>query len=110
MDTLSQKRCIPCEGKTTALTKDKISEMIQQTPGWSVDAELKSISRRFEFKGFAKTIAFVNALAWVATSEGHHPDVHFGFNYCMVHFSTHAADGLTENDFICAAKVNRLME
>lgn len=110
MESLSEKRCLPCEGKVAPIAKDKISEMMHQIKGWSVDAELKSISRRFEFKSFAKTIAFVNAIAWIATQESHHPEIQFGYNYCLVHFSTHAAHGLTENDFICAAKVDRLME
>jgi 4a-hydroxytetrahydrobiopterin dehydratase len=110
MEGLSEKRCIPCEGKVGALSKEKIASMLPQLKGWSVDGELKSISRRFEFKGFSKTIAFVNAIAWIATQEGHHPDIHFGFNYCAVTFSTHAAQGLTENDFICAAKVDKLVE
>lgn len=109
MDSLSEKRCIPCEGNVPSIGKEKVSELLHQIKGWSVDGEVKVISKRFEFKSFAKTIAFVNAIAWIATQENHHPDVHFGYNYCLIHFSTHAADGLTENDFICAAKIDALL-
>jgi len=110
MSSLSEKHCIPCEGKIVALSREKVAELLHQVSGWSVDAELKTISKKFEFKGFGKTMGFVNAIAWIAMQETHHPDIHFGFNYCLVHYTTHSAHGLTENDFICAAKVDALLE
>ena len=68
----------------------------------------KKISKRFSFKNFYKTMAFVNAVAWIANQENHHPDLEVGFNYCLVKYSTHAIDGLSKNDFICAAKVDAI--
>lgn len=109
MESLQQKKCLPCEGNVAPLSKDEVAKMLTQVEGWSVDGEVKAISRRFEFTSYAKTIAFVNAVAWVATQEGHHPDIHFGFGFVQVKFTTHAARGLTENDFICAAKVSALL-
>ncbi|HAT8983211.1 TPA: 4a-hydroxytetrahydrobiopterin dehydratase, partial [Legionella pneumophila subsp. pneumophila] len=67
------------------------------------------IKRAFSFKNFYETMAFVNAIAWIANIENHHPDLEVGYNYCRVHFMTHALNGLTHNDFICAAKIDKLL-
>lgn len=83
-------------------------EMLREVEGWSLSEDGKMISRRFEFRGFYRTMAFINAMAWVVNNEGHHPDFSAGYNYCEVGFTTHAIDGLSENDFICAAKLNAL--
>lgn len=107
---LSERRCKPCEGGVDALNRGRSAVLLEQVSGWSLDDEAKSISRRFEFKNFYHTMAFVNALAWVANREDHHPDFKAGYNYCEVVFTTHAVGGLSENDFICAAKVNELLE
>lgn len=107
---LSERHCKPCEGGVEALTPDQVSEELAKVPGWSVSADTKTIHRYFHLSGFSEVMAFVNALAAMADREGHHPDVHFGYNYCKVEFTTHAINGLSENDFICAAKVNQLME
>ncbi|QKK02171.1 MAG: 4a-hydroxytetrahydrobiopterin dehydratase [Pseudomonadota bacterium] len=109
-DELTTKKCTPCEGGTPPLERDRIEELLPATPGWQVAGDGKSIYRRFEFKGFYKTMAFINAMAWVANQEGHHPDFEAGYNFCLIHFSTHAIDGLSENDFICAAKINALLD
>jgi len=108
-DTLTKKQCAPCEGGTDPLDRDRVKELLAQIPGWQVDAGGKKIYRRFEFKGFYKTMAFINAMAWIANQEGHHPDFEAGYNFCLIHFTTHAIDGLSENDFICAARVNALL-
>jgi 4a-hydroxytetrahydrobiopterin dehydratase len=79
-------------------------------PDWSLSADGKWISRLFEFPGYARTMGFVNAIAWIAESEGHHPDLEVSYGKVLVKWSTHAVKGLTENDFICAAKVDRLVE
>ena len=76
---------------------------------WSISADGKSIQRRFEFAGYHRTISFVNAVAWVAESEGHHPDLTVLYGKVDVLYTTHAIDGLSDNDFICAAKIDRLM-
>ena len=108
MSELHTIRCVACEGGIPPLNKAEIDQFIQQIKGWGVSADGKSISQRFTFKGFYKTMAFVNAIAWIANQENHHPDMAVGFNYCTVTFTTHAIDGLTKNDFICAAKIDAL--
>lgn len=108
MKSLSEIRCIGCEGGVPPLTADEIKQFLTQVNHWSVSDDGKRIHRKFDFKGFYKTMAFVNAVAWIAHQENHHPDLEVGFNYCIVKYSTHAIDGLTQNDFICAAKVDAL--
>ncbi|MBS3743555.1 MAG: 4a-hydroxytetrahydrobiopterin dehydratase [Wenzhouxiangellaceae bacterium] len=109
-DNLRNQKCAPCEGGTKPLERDRIDSLLEQVPGWEASDDGKRIFRRFEFKGFYKTMAFINAMAWVANQEGHHPDFEAGYNFCLVNFSTHAIDGLSENDFICAAKLNALLD
>lgn len=106
--TLQDKKCQACEGFKTALSHADAADFMPQIPGWTLDQSGHSIFRRFEFKGFPKVMMFLNAVAFIAQSEGHHPDVHLGYNYCEITFTTHALNGLSENDFICAAKVNAL--
>jgi 4a-hydroxytetrahydrobiopterin dehydratase len=110
MTDLSQQKCVPCEGGTQPLSKEQAGELLQQVPGWTLHEDGKTIQRRFEFKGFYKTMAFINAMAWIANQQMHHPDFSAGYNFCLVTFSTHAINGLSENDFICAAKINELLE
>lgn len=106
---LTTMKCIPCEGGVAPLNRIQAEDLLKQlNSAWTIDSETKSITRRFEFKGFQKTIGFVNALAWVVNQENHHPDLKVGYNYCEVTFTTHAIDGLSENDFICAAKIDSL--
>ncbi len=110
-DALLQKRCEPCEGGVPPLDAGAVTELMRALhDDWSLADDGKSITRTFEFAGYHRTMGFVNALAWVAESEGHHPDlgVHYGKVLCT--WTTHAIDGLSENDFICAAKVDRLVE
>jgi 4a-hydroxytetrahydrobiopterin dehydratase len=76
---------------------------------WSLNEAATEIRRDFRFKGFYRTMAFVNAVAWIASSEDHHPDLEVGWGHCLVRFSTHSIGGLSENDFICAAKVDGLV-
>jgi len=106
---LTDRQCKPCEGGVDPLNRQQAETLLVQTPGWELSPDGKSISRRFEFKGFYKTVAFINAMAWIANAENHHPDFTAGYNYCLVNFTTHAIDGLSENDFICAAKINELL-
>ena len=106
---LTEKHCVPCEGGVPKMTREEAEKMLAETPGWELADDALSITRRFEFKGFYKCMAFINAMAWVANSEDHHPDFCAGYNYCEVTFTTHAIDGLSENDFICAAKLNALL-
>ena len=108
-DELAARKCKPCEGGVTALAPDAVPAfMAALHPDWQLAADGRSIARTFEFLNFYRTIAFVNAVAWVANMEDHHPDLEVGYSRCLVRWWTHAASGLTENDFICAARVDRL--
>ena len=109
MSDLSQKHCESCEGIGQALTEEQIKNLMPQLNSkWTVE-DNKLIKRSFNFKNFYETMAFVNAIAWIANQENHHPDLEVGYNYCQVNFMTHALKGLTHNDFICAAKIDRLI-
>jgi 4a-hydroxytetrahydrobiopterin dehydratase len=108
MTELHEIRCIGCEGGIPALTADEIKQFMPKIKEWQVSNDGKFISRRYSFKNFYHTMAFVNAIAWIANQENHHPDMEVGYNYCVVKFMTHAVNGLTQNDFICAAKINLL--
>lgn len=116
MMELSEKKCKPCEGGVKPMSSDQIEEMLRKIPGWNLEETLEVTStgidiiyRNFIFKNYYQTIAFVNAIAWMAHQENHHPDLEVGYNYCKVRYSTHAIQGLSENDFICAAKINNLL-
>ncbi|KTD25050.1 4a-hydroxytetrahydrobiopterin dehydratase [Legionella israelensis] len=107
---LSSKHCESCEGIGSALNKEQIENLLPQLDKkWGVTADQKKLKRSFSFKNFYETMAFVNALAWIANVENHHPDLEVGYNYCHVSFMTHALNGLTQNDFICAAKTDKLL-
>ena len=107
---LSEGNCVPCEGGVPRLSADEAREFAKQLHSdWVIADDNTSIKRMIKFKGFAKVVLFVNALAWLAEKEGHHPDISFGYGYCDVTFSTHAIGGLSENDFICAAKMDALL-
>lgn len=108
MQELHTIHCVGCEGGVPPLTKDEITKLLPQLKEWHVSKDGKSISKRFAFKGFYKTMSFVNAVAWIANQENHHPDLQVGYDYCLVQYTTHAIDGLSRNDFICAAKVDVL--
>lgn len=106
---LTDRHCVPCEGGVDAIDRQTAEHMLSDIPGWELSDDSKMLSRRFEFKGFFRTMSFINAMAWVVNNENHHPDFSAGYNYCKVGFTTHAIDGLSENDFICAARVNALV-
>ncbi len=106
--TLPQRQCTPCKGDTAPMTRQQAQAMLSQIAGWELNDDGKTICRRFRFKNFHETMAFINAMARIANSQDHHPDFSAGYNYCLVNYTTHAIDGLSENDFICAAKVTAL--
>jgi 4a-hydroxytetrahydrobiopterin dehydratase len=109
MTDLSTRRCVPCEGGIAPLSRAAAEEVLQRLDeNWQLAVDAKSIQREFRFKDFLRTMSFVNALAHIANIEDHHPDLEVGYNYCRVRFSTHAIQGLSENDFICAAKIDQL--
>jgi 4a-hydroxytetrahydrobiopterin dehydratase len=105
---LSSKHCQACEGGVDALSPDHARELLQSIPGWKL--EKQTILKTFNFENYYETMAFVNAIAWISHRENHHPDLEVGYNKCVVHYSTHAVKGLSENDFICAAKIEALMK
>ena len=109
MSELTARHCKPCEGGVPAMSESDARELLQQIPEWTIAEGGKAIRREFKFKNFHRTMEFVNALAWIAHQEDHHPDLEVGYNRCAVRFSTHAIDGLSENDFICAAKIDSLL-
>ena len=103
---LTQKKCKPCEGGVAPLSPTEIGELIKALDGWEYTNGV--IAKTYSFKDYYTTMAFVNAAAWVAHREDHHPDLQVGYNKCRVEYSTHAIAGLSENDFICAAKIDAL--
>ncbi len=110
MTDLAGKHCVPCEGGIQPLERAEAERLRDKNldDGWELSEDAKEIRKDFKFKGFYKTIAFVNAIAWIANAEGHHPDLEVGYNHCLVRYTTHAIDGLSENDFICAMKIDAL--
>jgi 4a-hydroxytetrahydrobiopterin dehydratase len=104
--SLTEKRSVH---KATKLDSGQIETLLLEVPGYKADDKRALISKDYSFKNFYETIAFVNALAYIANQEDHHPDLAVSYNKCKVSFSTHDAGGLTENDFICAARVNALI-
>ncbi len=108
---LTKRRCKPCEGGVPPLERVAAAELMRALDrDWQMSEDGKSIIRLFEFAGYHRTIAFVNALAWVAESEGHHPDLQVRYGKVEVLYTTHSIKGLSENDFICAAKIDRLVD
>ncbi len=108
--SLENKHCKPCEGGMPPLDTETLTKYMQQLDTqWQISSDNKSIFRDFKFKNYYHTMAFVNAVAWLAHAENHHPDLEVGFNHCLIKFTTHAIDGLSENDFICAAKIDTLL-
>lgn len=105
---LTNKNCKPCEGGVPALTQDEAKNLLKQLEGWELKDNV--IGKTFAFKNYYQVMAFVNAVAWMTHREDHHPDMQVGFNQCRVEYSTHAIGGLSENDFICAAKVDALFK
>lgn len=106
---LATKKCVPCEGKEKALTLTEARKYISDTPGWTLSTEGKMIHREYSAKNFMEAIKFINRVAEIAESEDHHPDIHLtSYRKLRIELSTHAVKGLTENDFILAAKINEL--
>ena len=106
---LARKHCAPCEGGVPALTTDPARELVRQTPGWELTADGKRVRRAWRVKDFVAGLDFFRRVGEVAEAEGHHPDLHLvGYRDVTIEICTHAVGGLTENDFILAAKINEL--
>ena len=112
-DTLEQLRaqkCTPLKGAEHGLSVTEVQDSLAALPGWALSDDGKTISKDFAFKNFYRTMAFVNAIAWIANREDHHPDLGVHYDRCVVRFSTHDVGGLSENDFILAAKTETLAD
>jgi len=108
-EELSRKRCTPCEGGVPALSLADAESLLQNVEGWSLDHDAPRISRSWTMKNFMAAIDFFNKVAAIAEEEGHHPDLHLeGYRQVRITLWTHAVGGLTENDFILAAKINQV--
>jgi len=108
-EELTRKRCVPCEGGVPPLSRAEAEALAANLEGWALDADAKRISRSWTMKNFIAGIDFFNKIAALAEDEGHHPDLHLeGYRNLKVVLWTHAVGGLTENDFIVAAKINQL--
>lgn len=105
---LTAKTCVPCRGGIPPMEAAKAQELLQATPGWSLSPDARKISRRFTFQDFRLAMKFVNHVADIAEAEGHHPDIAIHWNLVDLVLYTHKIEGLHENDFILAAKVDAL--
>ena len=108
MSDLAKRKCKPCEGGVPPYTEQQAGELLRQLKGWII--ENGRLVKLYPFQNYYQTMAFVNALAWISHREDHHPDLAVGYNQCKVVYWTHAVGGLSENDFICAAKSDALFE
>ncbi|MGB9148673.1 MAG: 4a-hydroxytetrahydrobiopterin dehydratase [Burkholderiales bacterium] len=104
---LVKKRCVPCEGGVPPLKTSEANALLKTLDGWEIRDGM--LCKTFRFKDYYQTMAFVNASAWISNREDHHPDLQVSYNQCAVTYITHAINGLSENDFICAAKLDALM-
>lgn len=105
---LKEKRCLPCETGVKPLSEPEARDLLKELDQWELSAT--KIIKTYKFKNFYHTMAFVNAIAYIANQENHHPDLTVSYNQCIVEFTTHAIKGLSKNDFICAAKIDALQK
>jgi 4a-hydroxytetrahydrobiopterin dehydratase len=105
---LAQKKCVACEGGMPPLTRDEAQILLKQITGWTLSGDSRWISKEFTFKHFKETFAFAGKIAKIAEEEGHHPDLQISWGKMVVELTTHAIKGLSENDFILAAKIDKI--
>ncbi len=109
-ETLLQKTCTPCRGGIPPLTRDQAERFLKQTPDWGLQDDAHRIQRNFRFSNFREALFFVDDVGNLAETEGHHPDVSFGWGYATISLSIKKINGLHENDFIMASKVDRVFD
>jgi 4a-hydroxytetrahydrobiopterin dehydratase len=107
-DDLTKKRCKPCEGGMPPATREEAEILLKRVNGWRLSEDAKKITKEFKFKDFAQALSFANSVGAIAEEEGHHPDIFLGWGRARVELATHAVKGLSENDFILAAKIDAL--
>ena len=111
MTQLSEKKCVPCEGNISALDLSEIHKYQKKVDGWDVKPNEKNIyflEKNFKFKNFLESQSFINKVSEISEKENHHPDISFGWGYAKIVVTTHAIEGLSENDFILAAKIDQI--
>ena len=107
--TYAERRCAPCAGGVVPMSREQALEALGQIAAeWTLDEAGTHLLRSYRFRDFHRVMGFANAVAYIANSEDHHPDLELGYNYCRIRYTTHEIRGLSENDFICAAKIDRL--
>lgn len=106
---LASQHCQPLKGAQHALDAEKVSALLGQLPGWAMTADRRAIVRDFKFPDFRHTLGFINAVGFMANQEDHHPDIEAGYGHCQLLWSTHDVGGLSQNDFICAARTDQLL-
>lgn len=109
MAGLRDQRCAPIAKGSAHLTEEQLHEYLKEIPQWSLTSSHAAIHREFHFKNYYETMAFVNAVAWVAHQQDHHPDLEVSYSRCKIVYTTHTVAGLSLNDFICAAHIDALM-
>ena len=108
MTALADRECQAMPKGAPALDSEQAARLLNEVPGWEITEDNTVLQREFRFQNYYQTMAFVNAVAWIAHRTDHHPDLTVGYNRCTVCYSTHSIGGLSDNDFICAARINRL--
>ena len=106
---LHNQKCKPCTGSTPKLYQNEINKYLQEIDNWSTNDKQEMIFKKFKFKNFKLSNIFVNKVGVIAENEGHHPDISFGWGYCLIMIHTHAISGLSINDFYLAAKIDKII-
>ena len=112
MSDISKKKCVPCEGKTVPFDISEIHKYQKKVDGWDIAKNEKNnffLEKNFKFKNFKDSQDFINIIGKISEEEGHHPDITFGWGYAKITITTHAIEGLSENDFILAAKIDKIL-
>ena len=112
MSDLTEKKCMPCEGGVLPFDTSEIHKYQKKVDGWDIikgDEEIFFLSKKFKFENFLESQVFVNEVGKISEEEGHHPDIIFGWGYAEIKVTTHAIKGLSENDFILAAKIDKIV-
>ncbi len=105
---LVEKTCVPCEGGVEPFNKKEADKYMAEISGWSLDNKVRQISKEYKFKDHTKAMNFIKNVSAIAETEGHHPDMHIFYNKVLLELSTHSINGLSENDFIIAAKIDAM--
>ena len=104
---LTEQKCVACEGNVTPFNREEVDILLKQIPGWELSNDGKTVSKKYIYTNFIEALEFINKIGKIAESEGHHPDIHLtNYKHITIDLSTHAIKGLSQNDFILAAKID----